>query len=206
MSVSRIVSVVCLVLLMASTQLMPFHLMYASTPPAMPDDIIAFYETHTESSAIVEAVLRNFRVYYATATLFFCARIPKLKLESYAHFYGAKDLCMLDLRTTDFKWILVLRDDIWLYSRVPTGDLEYDINVGCNLNGSVAVNRSCSLAGAIVRSSLLLQVNLTSEMTDQRVIEALMERGGTLGPYTGYSETWWRWGNVILRSPRWPSI
>ena len=111
-------------------------------------------------------------------------------------------------------WLLLLEDDVWLYGRIGTSELSYDINSKCDAHFAAPlgalVSKGCyaPCGGSVLRSSRLLSANRTrarvgeimqhTTASDQLLSATVLMGGGGIGAYGGYSETWWRFGVVIL--------
>lgn len=128
------------------------------------------------------------------------------------------------------EWVLVLEDDICLYAQVGTQNLKYTLNAPCAAlfrPGIVALLSSLQtsnksqlcyalLGGSLIHSSALsggiMNVSFMQKLfeagggfisRDEFVSALVVAGGGNIGPYSGFSETWWQWGNVILKERRW---
>lgn len=113
-------------------------------------------------------------------------------------------------------WLLLLEDDVGVHQHVDTRKLNYDINAHCSsyfdrkladFVNPLAHGWVCysGCGGSIIRSSRLLSANRTvdrvaeimqhiegdSVASDVLLSAVILLNGGTIGPYTGYTE--WAW-------------
>ena len=245
-----LVIIACLAIFMSTTQFLVPLVM----PPlvvSVSSDISGFYQSSGLHSRVVEAVLRNFRVFYPISRVsLWLSHPPSSTVVSYAHFYSVLGInsgnatvftnataavvfwSSLAAAADKADWLLLLEDDIWLYSHVNVGGLKYSINgAPCSelfrpgvwlflstLNESNK-RQLCypRMGGSIIRSSSLAAPNtlFLEELIDagsgwigrdELVAATVVAGGGDIGTFSGFSETWWQWGNAVLRAPRWSSF
>jgi len=245
-----LVIIACLAIFMSTTQFLVPLVM----PPlvvSVSSDISGFYQSSGLHSRVVEAVLRNFRVFYPISRVsLWLSYLPASTIMSYAHFYSVDGIgsgnatvftnataavvfwSSLAAAADKADWLLLLEDDIWLYSHINVGGLKYSINgAPCSelfrpgvwlflstLNESNK-RQLCypRMGGSIIRSSSLAAPNtlFLEELIDagsgwigrdELVAATVVAGGGDIGTFSGFSETWWQWGNAILRAPRWSSF
>ena len=245
-----LVIIACLAVLMSTTQFLVPLVM----PPlvvSVSSDISGFYQSSGLHARVVEAVLRNFRVFYPISRVsLWLSHPPSSTVVSYAHFYSVLGInsgnatvftnataavvfwSSLAAAADKSDWLLLLEDDIWLYSHINVGGLKYSINgAPCSelfrpgvwlflstLNESNK-RQLCypRMGGSIIRSSSLAAPNtlFLEELIDagsgwigrdELVAATVVAGGGDIGTFSGFSETWWQWGNAVLRAPRWSSF
>ena len=249
-----LVIIACLAIFMSTTQFLVPLVM----PPlvvSVSSDISGFYQSSGLHARVVEAVLRNFRVFYPISRVsLWLSHPPSSTVVSYAHFYSVLGInsgnatvftnataavvfwSSLAAAADKSDWLLLLEDDIWLYSHINVGGLKYSINgAPCSelfrpgvwlflstLNESNK-RQLCypRMGGSIIRSSTLAAAPNQSNVgffqalidagsgwigRDELVAATVVAGGGDIGAFSGFSETWWRWGNAVLRAPRWSSF
>ena len=242
-----LVIIACLAIFMSTTQFLVPLVM----PPlvvSVSSDISGFYQSSGLHARVVEAVLRNFRVFYPISRVsLWLSHPPSSTVVSYAHFYSVLGInsgnatvftnataavffwSSLAAAADKSDWLLLLEDDIWLYSHINVGGLKYSINgAPCSelfrpgvwlflstLNESNK-RQLCypRMGGSIIRSSSLAAPNtlFLEELIDagsgwigrdELVAATVVAGGGDIGTFSGFSETWWQWGNAVLRATRW---
>jgi hypothetical protein len=239
------VSVSCFaVMVIAQMYLLPGLLEAPDHSDAGEDRLAAYIQTSGLHLQALDEALHRFRKFYPTAPLYVHNDGGGRAVRQLALLYRARDyteastaqsarpnglyfrdpaggtayLERIAAAARLAPWLLILEDDVWLYGRIRTSELSYDINSKCDAHFAVPLGALVSKSkggmcyapcgGSVLRSSRLLSANRTlagvSEImkhttaSDQLLSATVLMGGGGIGAYGGYSETWWRFGVVIL--------